>query len=124
MHAHPNCSMFLHDFLTLVQDRMLIIDSKERDSCESIGRQLKEMLKKCRRDVAYAVEPCPRCDRSTPVPDSNRLIMTPEAERMVQENLPRHSDVLLQAPTVPDTGAIKPKGPRPSRIPKPRARAR
>ena len=88
--------MFLHDFLSLIRDRMLVVDSKKRDSCENIGRDLKGMLDKCRQDKAYAVQSNPWCDRPALVSHPIRLSMTPDAERTIQENLPRQRSALLQ----------------------------
>jgi hypothetical protein len=122
MHAHENCTMFLHDFLNLIRDHMLVVNSTNRDSCAGIWRKIKGMLEKCQNDRGYAVNSNPWCNREPFVSRSVRLEMTPDAERKIEENLPRQAGTSSRTRGAP---AVQPvttrKVPR-SRIPIPSSR--
>lgn len=54
LHRHPKCTDFIHDFLNMIKEKMLVVESSERKSCEVIWRCLDEMAQNCIRDADYA----------------------------------------------------------------------
>ncbi|KAK3303130.1 kinase-like domain-containing protein [Chaetomium strumarium] len=65
LHAHRNCSAYLHDFLDLIQTRMLLIESDpvlsdKRITCGELRNRLEGMRAKCDDDPKYASTPAPR----------------------------------------------------------------
>jgi hypothetical protein len=54
LHQHPSCSRFCHDFLDMIQTGMLVVDSRDRQSCEIIWARLRAMKDKCAADPEYA----------------------------------------------------------------------
>jgi serine/threonine protein kinase len=122
MHAHENCTMFIHDFINLIQDYMLVVNSTDRDSCAGIWRELRRMLERCENDNDYAVDSNPWCNRQPFVARSVRLVTTPDVERKIEETIPDQAGTSSETESKP---AIKPvttlKDLR-SRIPIPRSR--
>ncbi|KAF4961794.1 hypothetical protein FSARC_10090 [Fusarium sarcochroum] len=61
-HANPKCSEFIHEFLDIIQDHLLIIETNglKRMGCDRLYHRLQEMWKKCKDIHGYAVEARPR----------------------------------------------------------------
>lgn len=53
LHAANRCSGFLHDFLRLIEDGMLVVDDKARYNSETVARSLLRMEQKCGEDSSY-----------------------------------------------------------------------
>jgi hypothetical protein len=75
----------------MIQCDMLVVDSKERESCEQIKQKLDHLYKKCHDDIAYASGPRPWSMSGSPKADSSqrsvKLDMSDEAQRKIAENL-------------------------------------
>jgi serine/threonine protein kinase len=91
LHRHTNCTDFLHEFLNIIQNNMLVIESADRASCEEIWRVLNDMHKKCRTNKVYATWQSPWCIEREPMPRSVGLEMSADAERIIEQNLPAHA---------------------------------
>ncbi|KAH7385336.1 kinase-like domain-containing protein [Phaeosphaeria sp. MPI-PUGE-AT-0046c] len=59
LHRHANCTDFIHELLNMIKEKMLIVESSERKSCEVIWRCLDEMYQKCAADADYAASSNP-----------------------------------------------------------------
>ncbi|ROW15179.1 hypothetical protein VPNG_03035 [Cytospora leucostoma] len=63
LHHHPNCTSFFHDFLELIQNEMLIVESDEPPVKRIKGNELRERVKifkdRCIRSEGYCMERCP-----------------------------------------------------------------
>jgi hypothetical protein len=113
LHEHHKCTLFLHDLLDMIQHNMLVIKSNERKPCAGIYAALDEMLRKCQDDKDYATSPNPWCFSKRPALHSVQLGMTPDAEEVIEKNLPRGPNAPAQAAKAP---AVQPAGTRKSRI--------
>ncbi|KAK4247592.1 kinase-like domain-containing protein, partial [Corynascus novoguineensis] len=70
LHGHPLCSEYIHDFLDLIEEQMLVIETGDKASsrrimCGSLHKRLQEMRQKCDNDPAYALTPAMRRKSST-----------------------------------------------------------
>jgi len=54
LHRHENCTNFIHDFINLIQQKMLMVDPRERHSCDQVKTALDKVYNKCREDIDYA----------------------------------------------------------------------
>ncbi|OAL02957.1 hypothetical protein IQ06DRAFT_375626 [Phaeosphaeriaceae sp. SRC1lsM3a] len=59
LHRHQKCTDFIHELLNMIKEKMLIVESSERKSCEVIWRCLDEMYQKCAADADYAASSNP-----------------------------------------------------------------
>ncbi|KAF3769386.1 hypothetical protein M406DRAFT_355267 [Cryphonectria parasitica EP155] len=70
LHGHTFCSDFVHDFLDIIQHRLLVVlpqDTARNDapgtgrvSCEQLDHELRRIRNLCQEDVEYASRPSPR----------------------------------------------------------------
>ncbi|KAI9162754.1 Cyclin-dependent kinase E-1 [Paramyrothecium foliicola] len=65
LHSHQKCSDFVHDFLNLIEDKMLIIEEVHeakmtRSTSSQIQKLLQNMYEKCLKDKDYAKRPTPK----------------------------------------------------------------
>lgn len=70
---------------------MLVVESKDRTSCEQVRKKLHGLYERCRGDTDYASRPTPWLDgkkwsEESP-PRSVKVSMTQEAEQKIAENL-------------------------------------
>lgn len=106
MRADTKCTAFIHEFLDLVQDHMLIVNPKERMSCKGVQEKLGKMLQRCQSDEDYAVRPV--AGRTRPLTyRSLRLPMTSATETKPEQTLPlqartssRTRSALVMRPTM------------------------
>ncbi|KAK3374515.1 kinase-like domain-containing protein [Lasiosphaeria ovina] len=76
LHAHKDCTAYLHDFLDLIQERMIIVQSKDKDPTKSILRirsqglrtKLMKLRDQCREDKSYYTVPTSRVPAFQPLP--------------------------------------------------------
>jgi serine/threonine protein kinase len=54
---HDNCSQFCQDFLDLVTNRMLLVNSDERISCAQLNVEFLEMMKNAENEPDYLTKP-------------------------------------------------------------------
>jgi serine/threonine protein kinase len=59
LHQHEKCSALLHEFLQLIMDKMLVIDSKERIEAADLQERMKDFVRKAEEDKKYLLEPKP-----------------------------------------------------------------
>jgi len=57
LHQHENCSDLLHDFLKLIMESMLVIDSKRRIKAEILHQNLKSFVERAEEDKRYMLKP-------------------------------------------------------------------
>ena len=57
LRQESSCSLFLHEFLTMIMEHMLVVDRQKRASCRTIVAGLEAMKRKCESDPDYAVKP-------------------------------------------------------------------
>ncbi|KAI8965302.1 kinase-like protein [Daldinia sp. FL1419] len=53
LRREPRCSQLIHDFLDLIEMRMLSIDPEERPKCSDVVSTLKQMRKRCFENEGY-----------------------------------------------------------------------
>ncbi|KAI2780617.1 kinase-like domain-containing protein [Daldinia loculata] len=82
MHSHPRCTQFLHDFLDLIEQEMLIVgtESKKRMKTNGLLEKLNELYVKCTRNEDYCTNGVPQQHRRT---DTELLI----AEAQLNDNI-------------------------------------
>lgn len=59
LHELPNCSLYFHELLVLIQHDLLVVDSGRRMLCIQVWIKLDEMHQQCRRDSVYAMTGSP-----------------------------------------------------------------
>ncbi|OCK99742.1 kinase-like protein [Cenococcum geophilum 1.58] len=59
LHQHEKCSALLHDFLELIMEKMLVIDSKKRIKAADLQKRMKDFVRKAEEDKKYLLEPKP-----------------------------------------------------------------
>ncbi|KAK0726792.1 hypothetical protein B0T26DRAFT_691796 [Lasiosphaeria miniovina] len=75
LHAHKDCTAYPHDFLDLIQERMIIVESKDKDPTKSILRirsqglrtKLMKLRDQCREDKSYYMAPTSRVPAFQPL---------------------------------------------------------
>ncbi|KAG0646847.1 3-phosphoinositide-dependent kinase 2, partial [Hyphodiscus hymeniophilus] len=55
LHNKPRCSEFVHDFVNLIADHMLIADQHQRIRCGPLNEKLAQMVRKAEEDCDYLV---------------------------------------------------------------------
>jgi len=60
LHEHQRCSDFLHDFLDIVDNNMLVVNLSVRISCVVLNDRLREMVSRGKRSPAYLTQCKPR----------------------------------------------------------------
>jgi serine/threonine protein kinase len=56
LHEKPRCSAFIHDFLNLVSEDMLVVNPKHRIHCGPLNERLSSMLAKAKANPLYLTE--------------------------------------------------------------------
>jgi len=64
LHGENRCNHFLHDLLSYIEKRMLVVDPSERATAHEVSEKLKELHKKTTRDSVYANSPLSQCPAS------------------------------------------------------------
>ncbi|KAF1850768.1 uncharacterized protein K460DRAFT_274684, partial [Cucurbitaria berberidis CBS 394.84] len=88
LHRNPKCTVYLHEFLNMIQNDMLVVESSERKQCASIWNRLDSMTRKCHQDEDYAATYNPWYFKQTSVSRSVELKMTPDVRQAIEKNLP------------------------------------
>lgn len=59
LHSHQDCTDFIHDFLDLIEEEMIIVESdrKRRSTSEQVRDTLTNLEKSCNESNAYATSP-------------------------------------------------------------------
>ncbi|KAI1739892.1 hypothetical protein F4680DRAFT_448506 [Xylaria scruposa] len=65
LHEHANCTEYIHEFLMLIQDEMLVLESGDtshsnRIRTDELSRELSSLYKKCSNQETYATKKCSR----------------------------------------------------------------
>ncbi|KAI1149227.1 kinase-like domain-containing protein [Nemania diffusa] len=63
-HLHPRCTQYLHEFLKLIEEEMLVIDPESRVSCSGLYKRLNDMFKECEKSEEYTTKAVPRQEDS------------------------------------------------------------
>ncbi|KAL6704962.1 hypothetical protein ACN47E_007507 [Coniothyrium glycines] len=100
LHEHKNCSDFLHDFLLLIQQDMLVISSQDRKSCKEICHKLSELVEKCRQDNDYATTANPWCIKTGGHPQFEEIEADVDGDDK-EQNCSRSPSVLSPTNKVP-----------------------
>jgi serine/threonine protein kinase len=66
LHEKPRCSKFIHDFLDLVENDMLVVDTSMRIQCGPLNKRLRQMLEEAEKNPSYltAPKPTPKRERN------------------------------------------------------------
>ncbi|KAI0458011.1 kinase-like domain-containing protein [Xylaria acuta] len=69
LHGHNTCTEYLHEFLDLIEEELLLIEtgevnSNKRIECGHLRSKLGSMYQKCVNNPGYAVTPSPRIEES------------------------------------------------------------
>jgi serine/threonine protein kinase len=64
LHRDDRCSHFLHDFLSFIEKKMLVVDPSERTTACDVVKKLKELYEKAMRDSTYANSILSKCPPS------------------------------------------------------------
>lgn len=54
LREHEHCSQFVHDFLNIIETRMLVVEKSRRATSSDILSALGELKRRCTDDPAYA----------------------------------------------------------------------
>ncbi|ROW13671.1 hypothetical protein VPNG_04584 [Cytospora leucostoma] len=80
LHAHSHCTEYLHDFLSLIQMRILTIkppmcsrQDRGRIEIGEVVRKLEGMLQRCKNDPVYASKPAPWTDQKMMEADRRKM---------------------------------------------------
>jgi serine/threonine protein kinase len=90
LHEHPDCSLFLHDLLDLIQSRLLIVESDEprinRIKAAELLEEIERLANKC-NDKSYCLDRCPRKTTHEPL-DPVEVPLNRNAKRIIDaENM-------------------------------------
>jgi serine/threonine protein kinase len=59
LHEMPRCSAFIHDFLNLISERLLVVKSQERARIAEVNLELRRMVEKGKKCPLYLTDPKP-----------------------------------------------------------------
>lgn len=59
LHQHEKCSALIHEFLQLIIEEMLVIDSKKRIEAADLQKRMQNFVRKAEEDKKYLLEPKP-----------------------------------------------------------------
>ncbi|KAI4649190.1 hypothetical protein J4E93_003504 [Alternaria ventricosa] len=82
LHRHPNCTLYLHEVLNLIQFDMLVVDSMERKSCMDVWHSLDALYDRCRRNADYATMSNPWCNMRRTASFVEQYVTSASAEAM------------------------------------------
>jgi len=54
LHANPACSDYMHDFLDVIEEYMLVVDTTRRGTSRRVHAILNDLIEKCEKDEQYA----------------------------------------------------------------------
>ncbi|KAK3369772.1 kinase domain-containing protein [Lasiosphaeria ovina] len=60
LHGNPKCSAYIHEFLDLIEQHMLVIETRDADGridCGQLNARLVAMHQRCKKDEIYALKP-------------------------------------------------------------------
>ena len=63
LHEMPRCSSFLHEMLSLISERMLVVDAGDRIQISQLNIQLAQMIQRSTMDPFYLITPIPSSPR-------------------------------------------------------------
>jgi hypothetical protein len=64
LRAHPSCTDFLHSFLELIEEHMIVAKPEERADCQMVLDELQAMCGKIKHDPdEFAMRPTPLSHR-------------------------------------------------------------
>jgi len=96
LHAHPDCTKFIHDVLDVVEKEMLIVLSqgRERSLSGPLRDKFRKMQDRCmdQNDHDYAIKPTPE-EREFKKPVAVEAILdtvTEEAKQQTRKRLPEY----------------------------------
>ncbi|KAH7386568.1 hypothetical protein BKA64DRAFT_681188 [Cadophora sp. MPI-SDFR-AT-0126] len=72
LHEMPRCSAFVHDFLDLIANEMLLVEPKARIRIEHLNNEIQQMIIKA-EDPRYLIQGAPRIPRDQPRPHQASL---------------------------------------------------
>jgi len=65
---HENCTEYIHELLDMIQNNMLVVESKERKDCSWVVDKLKSFREQCEADKdGYATRKNPRTKTKLPL---------------------------------------------------------
>ncbi|KAH8894161.1 kinase-like protein [Thozetella sp. PMI_491] len=65
LHAHERCPKFVHAFLDVIEDNLMVVDSNSRWDCEDVVRELSVIRGLCESSEEYSAKGEPRGARPT-----------------------------------------------------------
>jgi hypothetical protein len=98
LHAHANCTDYLHEFLELIEQKMLVVEPPDlnktrRMYCDELSVDLKIKYNRCLSDKTYAFAKAPWCNKQlnaeNPLTDAFEVGMEEEAKKVVAEHKER-----------------------------------
>ncbi|KAI0110209.1 kinase-like domain-containing protein [Daldinia grandis] len=104
MHNDVRCTQFMHDFLRLIEEEMLIVETKEKKRMRTDGllTRLREFSGKCKKDKAYCLDGVKQKDKPAVTASIAEAQLNDNALQTIQ-----NSDIVLR--TI--TGPIEPAEP-------------
>lgn len=58
-HSNAKCTQYLHDFLDIIERKMLVIDLQGREVCDRLAMDLRRILEDCQSNEDYATKAAP-----------------------------------------------------------------
>jgi serine/threonine protein kinase len=94
LHRAPRCTPFVHEFLDLISNDMLVVEASDRIKCGALNTRLADMLHKVNEDPGYLTNPTPWREEehptvSTDLASSGRVFDSPPPSPNVGTALPR-----------------------------------
>jgi serine/threonine protein kinase len=94
LHRAPRCTPFVHEFLDLISNDMLVVEASERIKCGALNNKLADMRHKMDEDPEYLTHPTPWREEehptvSTDLAPSGRIFDSPPPSPNVGTALPR-----------------------------------
>jgi hypothetical protein len=94
LHRAPRCTPFVHEFLDLISNEMLVVEASERIRCGALNKKLADIQQKANKDPEYLTHPNPWREEehptvSTDLAPSGRIFDSPPPSPNVGRALPR-----------------------------------
>lgn len=112
LHSHPNVTTYIHEFLDVIQEQMLVIKSPDRQdhgrsTCQEVYSALYKRLEKCKSEIPYTSSPCPwsRLQRPHAALAVETDVAQPAAEILQRKQLRVHDGPTHPKP-LPDLPAM------------------
>ncbi|ORY58785.1 kinase-like domain-containing protein [Pseudomassariella vexata] len=92
MHCHKACSQYLHEFLDLIERKMLVVETKKdkRAKAGYLAQEMRDMHRKCKTDLDYGLKEVPKPSLVTREP----LVVTEHLAPTAQESVRKHNVTL------------------------------